>query len=609
MTEEKDKTETKLSRRSLIKGLAASAVVGTVGGAALLTQREATAAVPAEATGSSLTTPGAVYPLKYTTDVVVIGGGMGGCCAAVSAAQEGMNVILLEISQKTGGSAAYSGAEIHDFGLGNWTEYLAFTEGLANPVLAHYYVDTLHNTFIPWLNAIGAYFQVFAAFPAGYFVPNTTGLTWQLGHGEPGDMGHRKFFDSLENAFTGFGGGPILLKTRGLKLLTDKYGNLAGVRASTWVNSPKEQNQYTFDIATKTVILTTGSFQWNRELFQKYVGSNAERVYVYGGPYQRGDGLLMAQELGAQLSSSFSTFCGGWAAVTPTPQTEGDPDAYEAALASALPTMQNLGTAVGVGRVSAPGWVASSWRSYTASYGILVNLDGNRFIDENSQLDSKGVARPAQALLRQRQGQGFLIADKGVHDAVASSDSAMSAITAAGGTVFQANAIQDLANAIAAVHPFYPANFLTTITNYNAAIDAGTTALLNPPRTILPTTQEKNGGLYKISTPPFYAVLIAPAIFDSFGGVKINTSSEVLDSQDRPIPGLYAGSTCAGGVMDTIYTGDIASCGVFGFTAGKSAASYVKSGITPPPNTTTTTTSSTSSTTTATTSTTSTTSH
>ncbi len=577
MTEEKEKTETKVSRRSLIKGLAAGAVVGAVGGAALLAQKQVTAAGPAGpagAAGASLSIPGAAYPIKYTTDVVVVGGGNGGLSAAISAAQEGAKVILLEISQKTGGGSAYSGGLIHDQGCRTWAEYVAYTEGLHDPVLAQTYLATFLNTYIPWLTSIGAYFHQ----QTGTVAPGSTAGDWLMGKGEPLTEGHRLYFNSLEKAYAGVGG-VLLLKTRGLKLLTDKYGNLAGVRASTWVNKPTEQNQFTFDIAANSVILATGSFAANPTLKQQFVAHGADKILVYSVPYARGDGILMAQELGAAMSASMDSFSGGVNALTPALQTEQDPDAFEAASAQSNPNGIDYGTLVSVGRYSPPGW---------STDGILVNLDGKRFIDENSPMN-KGK-RVAQQLALQRQGTGFMIGDKVIHDTVSGSQAALDAITAAGGTVYQANTIQDLANALAASTLFYANNFVTTVTNYNAAIDAKTTIQLDPPRTVLPTTSEKNGGLYKIATPPFYAVAIVPGMYIVMGGLAINTSAEVLDMKKKPIPGLYCTFTCAGGMMNTVYTGGIASAGTFGYIAGKSAAKYAKTGIVPTATTTTTTT-------------------
>ncbi len=39
--------------------------------------------------------------------------------------------------------------------------------------------------------------------------------------------------------------------------------------------------------------------------------------------------------------------------------------------------------------------------------------------------------------------------------------------------------------------------------------------------------------------PPFYAAWHTPALHDSYAGVRINTSAQVIDLHDKVIPGLY----------------------------------------------------------------------
>ncbi len=577
-------SEKKLSRRAVISGIATGAVVGGVAGVlsgALLAPKGTTGPAgvtgPAGAQGMAgplLSSPGAVFPIKYATDVVVVGAGGGGMCAAVSAAQEGVKVLALEISQKTGGGQVYSGGILHDAGLKTWDDYLAYTEGLHDPNLGKTYVETFRNTFLPWLTAIGAYYT-----PGTGVGPLWTGDP-KLGHGEPGTQGHRLYFASLETALTGFGGSPVLLKTRGLKLLTDANGKFAGVRASTWSASPTETNQDTFDITAKAAILACGNFFNNPELKMRYMGPYADKALNMGVPYARGDGMLMAQELGAALSGGFSTFSGVPVALTPVSnQTEADPDKFEQASAKSNPNGSDYGALVGVGRYFGPFWVALTGPLLGPSFGLMVNLEGRRFVDENSTEDSK-YPRSSRAILDQRQGMAFVIGDEVIHDLVGGSQAMLDGLTApgVGGTVVTANTLTDLAAGIATKFPFYSGNFLKTIADYNAAIDAGTTPQLDPPRTVLPTTSEKNGGLYKISTPPFYAFAVTVCMYYNMGGLAVNTNAQVLDMMKKPIPGLHATFPCAGGLMSTIYTGGNGSSSVFGYIAGKSAAKFVKTG-------------------------------
>ena len=61
------------------------------------------------------------------------------------------------------------------------------------------------------------------------------------------------------------------------------------------------------------------------------------------------------------------------------------------------------------------------------------------------------------------------------------------------------------------------------------------------------------------------------------GGLKINPTSHVLDTEDTPIPGLYAAGELVGGLYYFNYPGStgLMAGAVFGKIAGQEAAQYV----------------------------------
>ena len=73
---------------------------------------------------------------------------------------------------------------------------------------------------------------------------------------------------------------------------------------------------------------------------------------------------------------------------------------------------------------------------------------------------------------------------------------------------------------------------------------------------------------------PFYAIKVLPTAHTTAGGIRINTKGEVLDIDEKPIPGLFAGGEVTGGVHD----GVSAVCGaiVYGRISGISAAEYAQ---------------------------------
>lgn len=77
---------------------------------------------------------------------------------------------------------------------------------------------------------------------------------------------------------------------------------------------------------------------------------------------------------------------------------------------------------------------------------------------------------------------------------------------------------------------------------------------------------------------PYYAVRFKKATIGSFGGLVINTKSEVLSTEGTPIPGFYAAGECANGqFFDQEYpaSGTMLSLSTtYGRTAGANAAAY-----------------------------------
>ena len=81
-----------------------------------------------------------------------------------------------------------------------------------------------------------------------------------------------------------------------------------------------------------------------------------------------------------------------------------------------------------------------------------------------------------------------------------------------------------------------------------------------------------------LDTAPYYAVMVAPGIHHTMGGVKINTAAEVLTEAGEAIPGLYAAGEVTGGVHGANRLGGNAVCDiiVYGRIAAQSAAEYIK---------------------------------
>jgi succinate dehydrogenase/fumarate reductase flavoprotein subunit len=82
-----------------------------------------------------------------------------------------------------------------------------------------------------------------------------------------------------------------------------------------------------------------------------------------------------------------------------------------------------------------------------------------------------------------------------------------------------------------------------------------------------------------LTTAPFYAIEARPTTIGSMGGLKTDTSAQVLNKQGNPIPGLYAAGEVANGEFyETEYPASGSSISLaltFGREAGKNAAAFV----------------------------------
>ena len=88
-------------------------------------------------------------------------------------------------------------------------------------------------------------------------------------------------------------------------------------------------------------------------------------------------------------------------------------------------------------------------------------------------------------------------------------------------------------------------------------------------------TNKPNASVGPLDRPPFYAVALYPGDVGTSGGLLSDEYARVLDTDRRPIPGLYATGNCTASVMGRTYPGAGASIGasfVFAYVAMKDAA-------------------------------------
>ncbi len=109
--------------------------------------------------------------------------------------------------------------------------------------------------------------------------------------------------------------------------------------------------------------------------------------------------------------------------------------------------------------------------------------------------------------------------------------------------VYKADTIEELAKETG----LNPEGLKVVVDDYNKAIEEGTLDKLTPPN-----THKEPRAILK---PPFYAVPFSGGMTATFGGPLINTHGQILDTENKPIPGLFAVGNAAGGLFYDNYVG------------------------------------------------------
>lgn len=444
--------------------------------------------------------------------VIVAGAGMAGLVAARQAQAAGARVILLEKGDAPGGSLALSGGTL--WCAASYADLRRLVP-LGDPHLGRILVEEF-AAGVDWLREQGV---TLSRQPS---LPDRVVYLMQ--------PGPRAAVAQLVDAFIAAGG---TLHTRSALagLATDAHGAVTGALVH-----PADGLRTLYP--AHAVILATGGFQANPELRARYFGPNADRLILRSNPHSTGDGLLLAQAIGAAGSRAMSSFYGH---LLPAPP-------------AVVPTHDFI-----------------AYTHYHTAQAVLVNRLGARFTDE-----SLGDETSAQAVARQPDALAFVI-----YDAVVYRDFAVRAAgggarasdtfhesAALGAPTVQAASLGELAAGLEEFGVYAP-GLLETLHAYNAAVAAGAAHRLAVPR---------RDHAYPLTTPPFYAVGLTPGITFTLGGLAVNGDAQVLDRRGLPIPGLYAAGADAGGIHNEQYAGGLCLGLVFGRRAAQHAVAAAPRG-------------------------------
>ena len=429
-------------------------------------------------------------------DVIVIGAGIAGLVAANRAAQLGKRVIVLEKSREDkylcNSRYTYGTFHINFTDVGADEEVLfgkieACSEGFARKDLARA-VARDGRRLMQWLKSEGVDLVDLGGYQTNVLAPpwrQGFGLTWR---GYAGDVALARLEENLRQRQ-----GRILrgMRARALKPATGAIGvETDGAEGAVKLIAP-------------SVVIADGGFPADLDMIRAHISAAPEKLLARNGGTATGDGLRMAQAVGA-ASTGLGLFYGHLHSRDAMQSTRLWPRPYVDEIAAA---------------------------------SIVIDADGRRFADEGL-----GGIYLSNAMARLPDPLGATIVfDQPIWDGPPGRGHAQPPnplIEEAGGTLHRASTLAELARLIGIA----PRRLEDVVHAYNAAIDAGTLHLLSPPR------RSDRYRAWPISTAPFYALPICAAITNTMGGIVVDGNGAVLDRTDTPVPGLFAAGSTVGGL-------------------------------------------------------------
>jgi tricarballylate dehydrogenase len=488
-------------------------------------------------------------------DVVVVGGGNAAMCAALSARENGARVLVLEKAPEAwrGGNGFFTAGgfrfafksfdelrtligdlsdqeaaqmEVDPYTEDNfYDDLMRVTEDCADPDMALLLVRESQNT-VRWMKDRGIrWIPMFGrqAYKVGGKFRFWGGLVLEAVGGGPGLI-------DMEYASAAKAGIDVRFETKATRLVTDDRGRVTGLTVRT--------PEGTETIGAGAVVLASGGFEANPEMRTRYLGPNWELARVRGTPYNTGDGIRMAIEVGALP----------WGHWSGCHSVQWD--------------------------LNAP-WhgdrkVGDNFQKHSYPVGIIVNLRGERFVDEGADFRNYTYVKYGRAVIGEPRRTAFQIFDQKVVD-ILREEYRIREVTKA-----EANTFEELARKLEMDVP----GFVKTVTEFNAAVmkDVPFNPAVKDGKGTRGLAVPKSNWAQPLDTPPYVGYAVTTGITFTFGGLKIDDAARVIDCEQRAIPGLYAAGELVGGLFYHNYPGGagLMAGAVFGRIAGRSAATAAR---------------------------------
>ncbi|WP_390405196.1 FAD-dependent oxidoreductase [Lacticaseibacillus jixiensis] len=463
-----------------------------------------------------------------TYDVIVLGFGGAGATAARFAADNGAKVLLVDAAPNghEGGNTRYAGQIVGS--ASDFDEMKQYYERLQYPLDLD---EEMIDTYVDGMVGMSDYFQKYL----GVAKPFSVRRDWTK---------TKPNLKTMLPEFPEYPGGEaydVLLVHDGTfdsafwKTLRQQVVDRAD-QIDVWFASPArhllqdpttkavigaqiEREHVLLNIqATNGVVLATGGFENNKQMIQDYLGAQA--LTPLGTVYNKGDGVAMAQEVGADM----------WH----------------------MHNYESLGLTVREPE-GKRGKILFDWTAMTKGSAFVIGDDGTRYLNEaeenrHGHLYDHGTWRiPANNV------HPYLIFDAKKYAAFEQASPAWLK------QVIKAPNIADLA---ALLH-VPAANLAKTQQRFDQFAKAGDD----------PQFDRDPQSMTAFDDGPYYALPLRQSMLNTQGGPRRNVRCEVLDPTGKPIPQLYSAGEL-GGISANQYQGgnNLAECLIFGKIAGMNAA-------------------------------------
>ncbi len=486
-------------------------------------------------------------------DVVVVGGGNAALCAALAAREAGARVLLIEKAPPherggnsffTAGGFRFTHAGLEDLRrdvLVDLTDeeaaaidvppytgelfrddLMRLTEGLSDADLADVLIGRSRPTVV-WMRGHGVRWILMMArqsYKVGGKHRFWGGLNVEAVGGGPGLI--QSLYEDAERL-----GVEVRYGTRAAGLLLDGRGGIRGL-AGRGPDGP-------FEVSARSVVLASGGFEANPEWRARYLGPGWDLARVRGTRHNTGEGIRMALDAGAQAH-------GNWSGCHAVAWDAGSPPFGDRR-------------------------VGDMFQKHSYPLGLIVNVRGERFVDEGADFRNYTYAKYGREILRQPQRLAFQLFDQKVVP-ILREEYRIREVTKA-----EAGTIEELAKRL----EIDPQGLVRTVEAYNRGVEPGefNPAVLDGKGTRGVAPPKSNWAL-PLDTPPYVGYAVTCGITFTFGGVRVSPRAEVLDTEDRPIPGLHAAGELVGGLFYENYPGGtgLMAGAVFGRLAGEHAARH-----------------------------------